>query len=232
MFNKVVQYINLHLIKQLVLAYKTYILAFIGLIILFSVLIVGNQRGELLDASPTSSSDIIQNSDKPKIFVDVEGAVRKPGLYQVQATTRVGELLKLAGGLLESVDAFYFYKAVNLASVLKDGDKVYIPFEWEYYEATASTALAIDEYIIPKYSNSQEETRLDDTDNQSGKKDTTLKVNVNTSSQDGLDSLMGIGSAYATKIINSRPYKDFSELVSKSGVPAATLTKIQTDIEF
>jgi DNA uptake protein ComE-like DNA-binding protein len=43
---------------------------------------------------------------------------------------------------------------------------------------------------------------------------------------------MGIGSAYATKIINARPYKDFSELVSKSGVPAATLTKIQTDIEF
>jgi hypothetical protein len=85
-FNKVVQYINLQLIKQLVLAYKTYILAFIGLITLFSVLILGNQRGELLDSSPTSSADIIQSSDKPKIFVDVEGAVRKPGLYQVQGS--------------------------------------------------------------------------------------------------------------------------------------------------
>jgi DNA uptake protein ComE-like DNA-binding protein len=54
---------------------------------------------------------------------------------------------------------------------------------------------------------------------------TPLDLNTATAAQ--LEDLPGIGSSYAKKIIAKRPYKSVDEL-SKSGIPAATITKISS----
>jgi competence protein ComEA len=62
--------------------------------------------------------------------------------------------------------------------------------------------------------------------------DNSGKVNVNTASSSELDTLPGIGPANAEKIISNRPYKDFAEFESKSGLYKSTLENIKDLIIF
>ena len=55
-------------------------------------------------------------------------------------------------------------------------------------------------------------------------------IDINTASAEELQSLKGIGDAYAKKIIDNRPYKGKDELVSKNVIPQATYNKIKGQI--
>lgn len=57
------------------------------------------------------------------IFVDIGGAVKNPGVYQVSEDTRLFQVIEMAGGLSEEADADH----VNRASFVEDGQKIIIP---------------------------------------------------------------------------------------------------------
>jgi competence protein ComEA len=52
-------------------------------------------------------------------------------------------------------------------------------------------------------------------------------LDINSATTDQLDSLPGIGSSYAKKIVDGRPYKMKSDLVRKKIIPQSTYDKIK-----
>lgn len=78
------------------------------------------------------------NNVSSKIKVDVEGAVVKPGVYELDNTARIQDALIAAGGFSALADRTIVSKKLNLASKLVDGSKIYIPQKGEETILTSS----------------------------------------------------------------------------------------------
>ncbi|MCI9137216.1 MAG: hypothetical protein HFH48_06590 [Lachnospiraceae bacterium] len=61
--------------------------------------------------------------EKKKIYVQVNGAVKNPGVYELEEGSRIFQAVELAGGITEEADA----GALNQAEMLKDGQMIRIP---------------------------------------------------------------------------------------------------------
>jgi competence protein ComEA len=59
---------------------------------------------------------------EPEIFVDVTGAVNKPGVYLLTGRSRVIDAIKAAGDSAPGADL----STINLARVLNDGEQIYV----------------------------------------------------------------------------------------------------------
>ncbi|HVT00805.1 MAG TPA: SLBB domain-containing protein [Patescibacteria group bacterium] len=127
-----------------------------------------------------------------KIKVDVSGEVLKPGVYSLNSNSRVQDAISAAGGLASSADRDYVSKNMNLAQVVTDGAKIYIP---KVGEAPVVN------------SNSTQVAGASTTSNG--------LTSVNTASESELEDLPGIGTVTAGKIIDNRTYSALDELVSK-----------------
>ena len=139
------------------------------------------------------------------IFVDIGGAVKKPGVYQVSEDTRLFQVIEMAGGLSEEADADH----VNRASFVEDGQKIIIPVK-----------------------GSENNDGLTSADTAPSSADTGL-ININTASADELKSLSGIGDVTAEKIIeyrSSKAFKSKEDIMSVDGIGSKTFEKIQDDI--
>ena len=139
------------------------------------------------------------------IFVDIGGAVKNPGVYQVSEDTRLFQVIEMAGGLSEEADADH----VNRASFVEDGQKIIIPVK-----------------------GSEKNDGLTSADTAPSSADTGL-ININTASADELKSLSGIGDVTAEKIIeyrSSKAFKSKEDIMSVDGIGSKTFEKIQDDI--
>lgn len=59
----------------------------------------------------------------PYIYVDVGGAVVRPGVQRLLSGTRVGDAIAAAGGAMPEADL----ASLNRAALLRDGARVYVP---------------------------------------------------------------------------------------------------------
>ena len=109
------------------------------------------------------------------IFVDIKGAVKKPGVYQMKAGDRVKDAIDAAGGLTAEADS----QKVNLAQRVEDQMVIVVPKVGEEAEA------------IPAGATSKEASKEG-------------KVNINTATVEELKTLKGVGEKKAEAIIEYR----------------------------
>lgn len=141
-----------------------------------------------------------------QITIDVEGAVQKPGVYSLPATSRIQNALIAAGGLSDGADRQLVAQNVNLAAPLTDGAKLYIPAVGEQMMTSGNTSSG---------------------GSGSGNGMSTKTVNINQASESDLDGLPGVGPVTAQKIIDNRPYQNVQDLVTKKAVGQSVFTKIK-----
>ena len=72
----------------------------------------------------SSISTVEQTSNKPIAYIT--GAVVSPGLYEFESSATVGDVVKLAGGLLPYADV----ESVNMAKSVNAGDHIHIVFNF------------------------------------------------------------------------------------------------------
>lgn len=147
-----------------------------------------------------------------KIYVEIAGAVKKPGVYEINEGARLKDIISLAGGLTEEADKLFFSRNFNLAEFVFDQEKIYIPAKWEIEQGLFTDQPSL---IIQKTSISQNQ------------QSTTLKININTASMEELESLPGVGKVTAQKIIDNRPYSLVEDLINKKVVGKSVFEKIK-----
>jgi competence protein ComEA len=89
-----------------------------AIVLTFSVFIV--LRG---NTQTNAAPEIIPLTiTEPEIFVDVTGAVNRPGVYSLTGRSRVIDAIKAAGDSAPGADL----STINLARVLNDGEQIYV----------------------------------------------------------------------------------------------------------
>ena len=71
-------------------------------------------------SKPSTSNS--QDVKSPSIYIHVAGAVRKPGIYQLDSGSRVFDAVLLAGGFTNKANQ----TSVNMARILNDGEQLLV----------------------------------------------------------------------------------------------------------
>ena len=100
-----------------------------GGIILLTVFVafyyVFNKSDEVLDefdSNVISTTFVTSEKVRDKIFVDVKGAVKKPGVYEMSSNDRVVDAIKMAGGLKSNAST----NNINLSKVVSNEMVIYV----------------------------------------------------------------------------------------------------------
>ena len=89
-----------------------------GLLLLISLFIVLRGNTQSSAAPEVIPITVVE----PEIFVDVTGAVNKPGVYTLSGKSRVIDAIKAAGDSAPGADL----STINLARIVNDGEQIYV----------------------------------------------------------------------------------------------------------
>jgi competence protein ComEA len=134
----------------------------------------------------------------------VAGAVARPGIVEVPSGSRIHDALAAAGGGTPGADL----DRLNLAAVVVDGQKIYVPLEGEPLPAGSAGAV------------SGEDAGAADAG--TGPPSVAGKTNLNSAGLDELGALPKVGPVLAQRIVDWRkehgPFTSIEELDAIDGV--------------
>ena len=165
-----------------------------------------NLQSEVAAISKDSTDEKEDKNQKEEVVeqdlitVDVKGAVKSPGIYDLPVGSRINDAVQKAGGLIDNADS----KSINLAQKISDEALVYVPTK-------------------------EEAANQESYSNATGNKE-SKKVNLNKASLEELKQVKGLGAKRAQDIIDHREsngkFKSVDELKKVSGIGAKTIEKL------
>ncbi|MEE0949541.1 MAG: helix-hairpin-helix domain-containing protein [Streptococcus equinus] len=165
------------------------------------------------ETSQTKTVTSASKTESDKIFVDIKGAVRKEGVYELTSGSRVTDVVKLAGGFTDDADK----KSVNLAEKVADEAVIYVA--------------RVGEEVTPASNPSQ----IKNTAASGAQQDAdSAQINLNTATLEELQTISGIGAKRAQDIINYRDnnggFSSVDDLKNVSGIGEKTLEKLKAEV--
>lgn len=153
----------------------------------------------------TSNSQETKQSSQ-EWYVDVKGAVKKGGMYQITQGMRLMDAIELAGGFTAEADQ----NQINFSKLLADQEIIYVPKIGEEIPT-------IHETDLNKTAQEAEE-----------------KININTADSNELQQLSGIGEKRAADIVKYREengsFQAVEDLTKVSGIGEKTLENLKDSI--
>lgn len=191
------------------------------------------------DTEAAEEEEIEGEDDGPQeagtLFVQVAGAVKSPGVYELAQGARVFEAIELAGGLKKNADDV----SLNQASPLTDGEKIYVYRVGELEEAAdgvggnglagdgaggglsdgGNAGVAVGGGVSGMAGSGSNGVLVDG------------RISINAAGIEDLKTLSGIGDAKAQAIISYREanggFQSVDELTKVDGIGDATLQKLK-----
>ena len=137
------------------------------------------------------------------VVVHVAGAVLVPGVFELDANSRVADAIEHAGGPSAEADI----GSLNLAAPLVDGTRIYVPVFGE--EVPIPVGVPLSDSVTP------------------GDDEPAGPVDVNRATTSELETLPGVGPATAAAIVTERdrngPFASFADLERVPGIGPAKL---------
>lgn len=156
---------------------------------------------ETIATKDIESEDV---EEEDLVIVDIKGEVKHPGVYEIDSSSRIQDVIKLAGGLKDEADELQ----INLAAKVYDEMVIFIPKQGDPLEGDPVHFTQV---------------------NEEGE-----KIRVNEATAEELTALSGIGPAKAEAIISYReengPFKSAEELLNVSGIGEKTLANFEDEI--
>ena len=156
--------------------------------------------------SPSRSPTGASGAPEADLVVDVQGAVKRPGVVLLPPGSRVADALRAAGGYSRNADLNAAAAALNLAAPLTDGAQLYVPI--------------IGVAAGPSGGGTGGGSGL---------------VNLNAATPEELEALPGIGPVTVQKIVAARtqqPLRSLEEMVALDIIDSGQLEDIRDLITF
>mgnify|MGYP001625078405 CR=1 FL=1 len=173
--------------------------------------IEGSEESEENNTQKQNDKEMEGNED---IVVHITGEVNKPGIVVLKKNSRIADAINSAGGSTKEADL----NQINLAYVLEDGQKIYVPNKNEKIEE--------DEYITGNSGNTEKSNNSKEGE----------KVNINEAMQTELEELPGIGPSLASRIIEYREtngeFEKIEDLQNVKGIGDAKFNDIRDKVSI
>lgn len=152
----------------------------------------------------------VNESVNKKITIFISGAVKSPGVVELDSTDRLMDGVNFCGGVTEEADM----NRINLAMKIVDEGHYIIPKIGEEVINNSSE-------VVNSNPNENSNQNVNVSNNESSKSDNN-KININSASLIELDSLPGVGEVTAQKIIDYREenmnFKSIEEIKNVKGI--------------
>ena len=140
--------------------------------------------------------------------------VANPGIYEVDSTSRVNDVIALAGGLIEGADT----SLINLAKIVEDEMTIIIYSNSEVLEKYK------EEICVCKKCDIVNDACINNDDNNG-------LVNINSAGLEELQKIEGIGESKAKAIIEYREkngyFQDIEDIKKVTGIGESLFEKIK-----
>lgn len=186
----------------------------------------------------SENNEIEKETNKAKIFIDIKGAIKKPGVYEIDNNAIINDVIKLAGGFNSNA----YKDGINLSKKLKDETVIYVYTKDEIknsqVESSKSNITANNPCNVPDYSIcecvNEKSSIIEIGESNTDKNDNNTEVktvNINNATISELSTLNGIGESKAQAIIQYREdngnFTKIEDIMNVSGIGEKAFEKIK-----